>query len=87
MPSAASAFLASERGSIVISIVLGFGLATFFRKVCKGRGCLMVRSPPLAELKKNLYKIDGQCYRYRPYAVSCGPDSPAIPATSKSAAK
>jgi hypothetical protein len=72
--------MGSDRGSIVISIVIGFGLATFFRKVCKGRACLVVRSPPLADLKKNLYKIDGQCFKYRPYAVPCKPD------TSKSAA-
>lgn len=73
--------MSSERGSIVISIVLGFGLATFFRKVCKGKGCLLIRSPPLADLKKDLYKIDGRCFKYRPYAVSCKPD------TSKSGAK
>jgi rhodanese-related sulfurtransferase len=82
MKSAASKFLASERGSILISIVIGFGLATFFRKACKGRACLIVRSPPLADLKKNVYKIDGQCYKYRPYVVPC-----SNPATSIKAAK
>jgi hypothetical protein len=73
-------FMASERGSILISVIIGFGLATFFRKVCKGHRCLIVRSPPLAELKKNVYKIDGQCFRYRPYAVPCNPDTSKSPA-------
>jgi hypothetical protein len=31
----------------------------------------MVKSPPLKDLEKYLYRIDGKCYKYRPYAVKC----------------
>jgi hypothetical protein len=37
----------------------------------------MVKSPPLKDLEKYLYRIDGKCYKYRPYAVKCnhGPET------------
>jgi hypothetical protein len=35
----------------------------------------MVKSPPLKDLEKYLYRIDGKCYKYRPYAVKCNHDS------------
>lgn len=54
-----------------MSVIIGFGLATLFRRVCKGKGCVIVKSPPLKDLEKYLYRIDGKCYKYRPYAVSC----------------
>lgn len=36
----------------------------------------MVKSPPLKDLEKYLYRIDGKCYKYRPYAVKCNHGTP-----------
>jgi hypothetical protein len=71
MKSSVSQFLQSERGSVLISVIIGFGLATLFRRVCRGKGCVVVKSPPVKDLKKYVYRIDGRCYKYRPYATSC----------------
>lgn len=65
------AFLDSEYGSIVISVIVGLGLATLFRKACNGYGCYVVKGPPLRDLKKYVYKQDGKCYKYTPVAVDC----------------
>ena len=34
-------------GKIIISIMLGLGLATLFRKVCKDKNCITFKGPIL----------------------------------------
>jgi hypothetical protein len=64
-------FLDSDAGSILISVVVGLGLATMFRKACSGYGCYVVKGPPLDELRKNVYLQDGRCYKYNAEAADC----------------
>ncbi len=66
-----SKFLNTITGKYILSILLGFGLASLFRKVCKGRNCLIFSAPPLEELEKTTYKYDGKCYKYTPVATKC----------------
>jgi len=42
-------------GNIMISILLGLGLATLFRKSCKNRNCLVFQAPPIDKIKKIYY--------------------------------
>ena len=49
--------LKSEYGIKLLSIVLGLGLATLFRKVCKGRNCMVFKGPPMEKVKNTIYKI------------------------------
>ena len=41
-------------GKIVISIILGLGLATLFRKVCKDRDCIIFRAPDIKKIKDQI---------------------------------
>lgn len=61
----------SELGLKFISILLGFGLASFFRQVCKDDKCRVVKGPNLKELEKQIYKIDDKCYKYKPVPTLC----------------
>lgn len=63
-------FMNSSRGSIVISAILGLGLATLFRQTCRG-DCVVVRAPDLDKLRNYIYEIDGTCYKYTARAVKC----------------
>jgi len=63
--------LHTETGRIIISIVLGLGIASLFRKVCKDRSCVQFRAPPLKDLEKDTYKLDDKCYEYKTKAVKC----------------
>ena len=40
-----SKLLNSHMGRILLSIVWGFGLSCIFRKVCKGRNCIIYKAP------------------------------------------
>lgn len=63
--------VASESGRIFVSIILGFGLATMFRKACSGNKCIVIQGPPMKEIKDVYYKIDDDCYKYTPVATKC----------------
>jgi hypothetical protein len=63
--------MSSDFGQILISVILGLGLASFFRKVCKNGRCIVVKGPKLDDIKKNVYKIDNECFKYTPQATTC----------------
>ena len=56
---------------VVLAIILGFGLATLFRKSCGNKSCLEFAAPDLNELQKNTYNIDGSCYKFVPKHTKC----------------
>jgi hypothetical protein len=64
-------FVHTESGKMIMSVLLGFGLASLFRKVCKEYNCLDFRAPPLADFKDKIYKIDDKCVKYVPVASKC----------------
>jgi|TARA_B100001057_G_C22709457_1_gene895098 hypothetical protein len=61
----------SEPGKIIISIILGLGLATIFRRVCKGRECLAFHAAPMEKIKDQIFKFNNKCYTFNEKAVSC----------------
>jgi|TARA_B110000967_G_C18663183_1_gene449224 hypothetical protein len=63
--------LYSKFGKNVISILLGLGLATLFRKVCNERNCMVFKAPELKEIKEKTFKFDGKCYKYEENSTSC----------------
>jgi hypothetical protein len=57
-------FVKSNTGKYIMSIILGIGLATMFREVCKGSNCSVQKAPPLDEIEDKIYKFDGKCYKF-----------------------
>ena len=64
-------FLHSERGKLIMSMLLGLGLASLFRKVCKDNNCISFYAPPLDKFKEKIYKNNGKCVKYVPIATKC----------------
>lgn len=61
----------TKTGSIVISAILGLGLAALFRSACKDKTCVVVKAPNMDETTKYYYKIDDNCYKYTPVVSEC----------------
>ena len=61
----------SRQGIIIISIIWGLGLSAIFRKVCRGRNCIVIQAPNVKEIEKNIYEFDGKCYRFKSQTTSC----------------
>lgn len=67
-----SKFVHTKNGKIIMSILLGFGLASLFRTICKGKKCIDFRAPPLEEFKDKIYKSNnGKCVKYTPIPTKC----------------
>jgi hypothetical protein len=66
-------------GKIIISIILGLGVASLFRKACNDRNCIRFQAPPLKELQKEVYKLDDKCYTYKSKLVKCDSSKKVVP--------
>ena len=61
----------STRGKYVVSILLGLGLATLFRKACTNQNCLVFKAPPMSEIKNKIFEFDNKCYTYNEKHATC----------------
>lgn len=58
-----SRLLNSSYSSIIISAIIGFGLATLFRENCKNGNCHVFKAPQELKNQDIVYEINGDCYR------------------------
>jgi len=58
-------------GKVFISILLGLGLATLFRKVCTDKNCISFNGPVISEVDGKIYQYGEKCYKYVAKAASC----------------
>ena len=65
----------SDFGKIIISILLGLGLSTLFRKVCTDRNCLIFKAPTIDKIDSKTYKFEDKCYNYTAGAIQCKDDA------------
>jgi hypothetical protein len=63
--------VSSDFGIKLLSIILGLGLATLFRKVCKGRNCMIFKGPLMKDVENTTYKENNKCYQFSYDSVSC----------------
>ena len=61
----------SDFGKYVISVLLGLGLSTFFRKTCNDRKCIVFNAKPVHVLKKKILKYNDKCYAFEESAQTC----------------
>ena len=63
--------LSTPMGKIFISILLGLGLATLFRKVCNDKNCIVFNGPVLSDVDGKIFKVDNKCYTYSANSQTC----------------
>jgi len=61
----------TKYGEIIISILLGLGLASLFRKACNGVNCLNFIAPKVSEVESEVYKHGNDCYKFKAKTVKC----------------
>ena len=70
--------LHSKFGKVIISILLGLGLATLFRKVCTGRDCMLFKAPEIEKIKNKTFKYNDKCYKYVENAETCNKNKKVV---------
>jgi hypothetical protein len=63
--------LRTPTGKIAMSILIGFGIATLFRKTCKDKKCMEFKGPTLEEIKERVYRKGKKCYQFDPTETKC----------------
>ena len=58
-------------GRFFVSVILGIGLATLFRKTCKDKQCIEFNGPVISETDWKTYKFGEVCYKYELTPEKC----------------
>lgn len=64
-------FVQTPQGRVLMSILLGLGLAALFQRVCVGPRCRVRAAPSLSMVQDKLSHYQGKCYEYEETVVSC----------------
>lgn len=75
--------LNTDLGIFFISVILGVGLATLFRKACQGKNCINFNGPVISEIDGKTYKYGEYCYKYKLEASPCDSTKKTVEITTK----
>ena len=50
--------------TVFLSLLIGFGIASLFRKQCKHKNCIHLQSPDLQYIRKHTFRHEDKCYQY-----------------------
>jgi len=70
--------LYSPIGITMISILLGLGLATLFRKVCTDKNCIKFSGPVIKDVDGKVFKYSNKCYKYELQPAKCDPKKKSV---------
>ena len=57
-------------GSIV-SFMLGLAIIVIIAPICHGKECMIVRAPPIHEVRDSIYHIASKCYKFETVQMEC----------------
>lgn len=61
----------------MVSFMFGLALVLVAAPICHGKSCMIVRAPPIHEIKGTVYHIGSKCYKFTAKGVDC-PESGVI---------
>ena len=61
----------STQGKYILSVLLGLGLATLFRKACSSQNCLVFKAPSIENIKGKIFSYNDKCYNYKEQNSTC----------------
>ena len=66
-------------GKYLISVILGIGLSSIFRKTCMDKECLEFKAPHHDDISKTTYLHNNECYTFKSSSISCKSKKKQIP--------
>ena len=55
----------------IISFMLGAAIVMVVSPICHGSSCMIIKAPPLNEVKNTVYHIGSKCYKFTPVGMDC----------------
>ena len=56
---------------IIVSFMLGVAVVMVVSPICHGSSCMIIKAPPLHEVKNTVYHIGSKCYKFTPVGMDC----------------
>ena len=56
---------------IIVSFMLGLAIVVIIAPICHGRECMIVRAPPIHEVRDSVYHIASKCYKFDTVQMEC----------------
>ena len=72
-----SKLLHTQTGRYILSMILGFGLASLFKVVCKGKNCFVYMAPPTLD-ETDIYKVNNKCYHFNNVSTTCDKNKKSV---------
>lgn len=63
----------------VISALIGFGIAAMFRPLCKGPECVILRGPPVNDVRNAVYQFGSKCIEFQTKPIQCPAKGSTVP--------
>ena len=79
--------LNTDLGRFFISVIIGIGLATLFRKSCTDKNCIVFDGPVISEVDGKIFKFGEFCYKYDLRPSKCDPTKKTVEITDSSTDK
>ena len=79
--------LTTPHGRAIISIILGLGLASLFRKVCTDKNCIHFKGAAVSDINGKIYMHDDKCYKYTANPVKCNSKNKIVDIGEKTSEK
>ena len=72
-----SKLIHTQTGRYIMSVLLGFGIASLFKLVCKGDDCFIYMAPQTLD-KNDIYKINNKCYQFNNVSTTCDKNKKSV---------
>jgi hypothetical protein len=55
----------------MISFMLGLAIVIIIAPICHGKECMIVKAPPIHEVRDSIYHIASKCYKFETVQMDC----------------
>jgi|UniRef100_A0A6C0DIB8 hypothetical protein len=55
----------------MVSFMLGLAIVIIIAPICRGKECMVVKAPPIHEVRDSIYHIASKCYKFETVQMDC----------------
>ena len=56
---------------ILLSFMLGLAIVIIVAPICRGKDCMIIKAPPIHEVRDSVYHIASKCYKFETVQMDC----------------
>jgi hypothetical protein len=56
---------------MLVSFMFGLAIVLVIAPICHGKECMVVKAPPIHEVRDSIYHIGSKCYKFETVQLDC----------------